>query len=336
MPTIVADEGLEMSRGKFLLLPQTLLLCLIVSAAPGVGIAQTLSKVVITYPVRSILAIDLHIAQRRGFFRDEGLDAQLVLIRGDLAIAAALAGEVQAVSNIATVIRAIERGNIPFKVLAVGLKRPLFWLMVRPEIKSIADLKGKTFGLLGIGGPQSVVASRLLRKGGLDPQKDVTMIVTGDPLQSLVTGAIHATALSLPSVIVARDKFKMRILASAVEEFPSLERGVAVPENLMREKRDLIKRILRALAKGHRYFLENERASSEVLAEYVKVALPVALESYRLARPSFTTDSIPTEEEIRDYLKADAEAMGLPKPVPADRIFDFSLQREVNRELGIK
>jgi hypothetical protein len=60
------------------------------------------------------------------------------------------------------------------------------------------------------------------------------------------------------------------------------------------------------------------------------------LESYRLARPACTTDGIPTEEEVREYLKTDAEAMGLPKPVPAARIFDFSLQREVNRELGIK
>jgi len=306
------------------------------SARTRTGLAQGLSKVAITYPARTILAIDLHIAQKRGFFRDEGLDPQLVLIRGDLAIAAAMAGEVQAVSNVSTVIRAIERGNVPFKVLAVGLKRPLFWLTARPEYKSIADLKGKVFGMLAIGGPQYVAAARLLRNGGLDPQKDITVIITGDPLQSLVSGAIQATALSLPSVILARDKFKMRILASAVEEFPSLERGVAVPENLLRERRDLIKRILRALAKAHRYLLENERGSSEVLADYVKVELPIALESYRLARPSFTTDGIPTEEEIREYLKTDAEVMGLAKPVPADRIFDFSLQREVNRELGIK
>ena len=325
-----------MNGAKFLLLVGTLLCCLLVSASPSTSKAQGLSKVAITYPARTILAIDLHIAQKRGFFRDEGLDPQLVLIRGDLAIAAAMAGEVQAVSNVSTVIRAIERGNVPFKVLAVGLKRPLFWLTARPEYKSIADLKGKVFGMLAIGGPQYVAAARLLRNGGLDPQKDITVIITGDPLQSLVSGAIQATALSLPSVILARDKFKMRILASAVEEFPSLERGVAVPENLLRERRDLIKRILRALAKAHRYLLENERGSSEVLADYVKVELPIALESYRLARPSFTTDGIPTEEEIREYLKMDAEVMGLAKPVPADRIFDFSLQREVNRELGIK
>jgi NitT/TauT family transport system substrate-binding protein len=325
-----------MNRAKFVLLLGTLLCCLLMSARTRTGLAQGLSKVAITYPARTILAIDLHIAQKRGFFRDEGLDPQLVLIRGDLAIAAAMAGEVQAVSNVATVIRAIERGNVPFKVLAVGLKRPLFWLTARPEYKSIADLKGKVFGMLAIGGPQYVAAARLLRKGGLDPQKDITVIVTGDALQSLVSGAIQATALSLPSVILARDKFKMTILASAVEEFPSLERGIAVPENLLRERRDLIKRILRALAKAHRYLLENERGSSEVLADYVKVDLPTALESYRLARPSFTTDGIPADEEIREYLKTDAESMGLSKPVPADRIFDFSLQRDVNRELGIK
>ena len=104
----------------------------------------------------------------------------------------------------------------------------------------------------------------------------------------------------------------------------------------MREKRDLIKRIVRALAKAHRYFWENERGSSEVLADYLNVELPVALESYRLVRPAFTTDGIPTEYEIQEYLKMDAEVMGLPKPSPASRVFDFSLQREVNRELGIR
>jgi ABC-type nitrate/sulfonate/bicarbonate transport system substrate-binding protein len=128
----------------------------------------------------------------------------------------------------------------------------------------------------------------------------------------------------------------MNILASAVEEYLDLDRGIAVREDLLRDNRDLIKRVLRALAKARRYFLENERGSSEVLADLVKVELPVALESYRLARSSFTTNGIPTEDEVREYLKTEAEALGLPKPVPADKIFDFSLQREVNRELGIR
>ncbi len=325
-----------MNRAKFPLLLGTLLCCLFVPALPGTGLAQGLSKAVITYPIPSILSIDLQVAQARGFFREEGLDAQLVLLGGSPAIAAAMSGEAHAVSNVASTIRAIERGNVPFKVLSISVKRPLYWLTTSPEIKSIADLKGKLYGTNSRGNAPHVAAARLLRKGGLDPEKDITVIVTGNPFQSLVSGAIQAAALSLPQVILARDKFKMNILGSAMEEYLELARGIAVREDLLREKRDLIKRILRAQTKARRYILENERGSSEVLADYVKVELPVALESYRLARPAFTTNGIPTEEEIREYLKTDAEAMGLPKPVPAERIFDFSLQREVNRELGIK
>ena len=325
-----------MNRAKFPLLLGTLLCCLLVSALPRTGLAQGLSKVAISYPVRGINDIGLQVAQARGFFREEGLDVQLVQLASNQAIKALTAGEVQAVGNVASVIRAIERDNVPFKVLSIGQTRPLYWLVARPEYKSIADLKGKVFGTASLGNSPHVAAARLLRKGGLDPEKDIAVIVTENPFQSLVSGAIQVAALPLPSVILARDKFKMNILASAMEEYLELSRGIAVREDLLREKRDLIKRILRAQTKARRYILENERGSSEVLADYVKVELPVALESYRLARPAFTTDGIPTEEEVREYLKAESEAMGLPKPTPADRIFDFSLQREVNRELGIR
>ena len=327
-----------MDRAKFSLLLGAFLCCVLMWALPRTLLAQGLSKVAITYPVQSIADIDLHVAQQRGFFREEGLDAQLERLPSATAIKALTVGEVQAVANVASVIRAIERGksNVPFKVLSIDLKRPLFWLTARPEYKSIAGLKGKVFGTASLGNSPHVAAARLLRKGGLDPEKDIAVIVTENPFQSLVSGAIQVAALPLPSVILARDKFKMNILASAVEEYLELDRGIAVREDLLREKPDLIKRVLRALAKARRYVLENERGSSELFSDWAKVELPVALESYRLARPAFTTDGIPTEEEIREYLKTEAEAMGLPRPVPADRIFDFSLQREVNRELGIR
>ncbi len=314
-----------------------LCLLLVLLAPHPVWSQGTLQKIATAYSSRSIASIDLYIAQERGFFREEGLDAQLVLVRATSAIAAALAGEVHAVGSIGTVIRAIERSDVPFKVLAVNLKRPLFWLVTRPEFKSIADLKGKTLGTTTFGGAQHVAAMRLLKKGGLDPEKDINVIVAGDvptQLQSLVAGVIQAAALSPPTIILARDKFKLRILASAVDEFPSIQNGTGVTEKFLKEKRDLAKRILRARAKAMRYFWENERGASEVLAKYLKVELPVALESYRLARPAFTANGIPTGEEISEFLKMDAEFLGLPKATPAARIFDFSPQHEVNRELG--
>lgn len=316
-----------------------LILLFILFLEPKAWAQSALEKAAISYPSRSIASIDLFIAQERGFFREEGLDAQLVQVRGSVAVPAALTGEVHAIAGVGTVIRAIQRSDIPFKALVINLKRPLFWLVTRPEFTSISALKGKVFGTTTLGGAQHVAAARLLRKGGLDPDKDITVIVAGDvptQLQSLVSGAIQVAALSPPTIILARDKFKMRILASAVEEFPSLQNGMAVSEKLLRERRDLVKRILQARAKANRYFWENERGASEVLAKYLKVELPVALESYRLAKPAFTTNGIPSDKEIEEYLKMDAELLKLPGPVPSSKVFDFSLQREVNQELGVK
>jgi NitT/TauT family transport system substrate-binding protein len=296
-------------------------------------------KVVVAYPSRSIASIDLYIAQDRGFFRQEGLDAELVQVRGNIAMAALLAGETHAANNVGTVLRAMERTDAPLKIVSMSLKRNLFWLVARPEIRSIGDLKGKVLGTTTIGGSQHLAAARVLRKGGLDPDKDVTVMAAGDApaqLQSLVSGAMQAAALSPPTVILARDKYKLRILGSAVEDVINLQNGLAVTEKLLREKRDVVKRIIRARARANRYFWENERGTAEVLAKYLRVELPVATESHRLARQAFTANGIPTDKEIDEFLKSDAELLKLREPVSPAKLFDFTLQREVNQELGIR
>jgi hypothetical protein len=72
------------------------------------------------------------------------------------------------------------------------------------------------------------------------------------------------------------------------------------------------------------------------LAKYLSVDLNTALETYRISRAAFTTDGIPTDTELTEYLKEDAQILGLPAPVSVAKVFDFTLQREVNRELGAK
>src|ERR1044071_7279325 len=89
--------------------------------------AQSLPKVTIGYPARSIASIQLFIAQEKGFFREEGVDAQLNQVRADAAMAAVLAGELFAYDSVGTSVRAFQQGA-PVKVLAVNLQSPLFWL----------------------------------------------------------------------------------------------------------------------------------------------------------------------------------------------------------------
>jgi ABC-type nitrate/sulfonate/bicarbonate transport system substrate-binding protein len=318
---------------------QTLLLAIFLTIVPTARGQSSLEKVVITYPSRSIASVDLYIAQERGFFRQEVILADVVQVRGNIGVTALVSGDAHAVNNVGTVIRAMERSDLPVKVVSQSLKKNLFWLVTKPEVKSLSELKGKLFGTTTFGGSQHLAALRLLQKAGLDADKDITVVIGGDvpaQLQSLVSGVIQLAALSPPTVILARDKFKLKIHGSTLEDIPNLQNGLAFSEKMLREKRDVVKRILRARSRAHRYFWENERGTAAVLASYLKVELPVALESYRLARPAFTANGLATDKEVEEFLRADAEVLKLREPVPAAKIFDFSLQREVNQELGIR
>ena len=73
-----------------------------------------------------------------------------------------------------------------------------------------------------------------------------------------------------------------------------------------------------------------------MLAKYLNVDMATALETYRISKAAFTGNGIPSDAEIEEHLRADAQIMGLPTPYPAAKIFDFTLQREVNQELGVK
>jgi NitT/TauT family transport system substrate-binding protein len=297
--------------------------------------AQADDRVRITYASRSISAIMVFIANDRGFFKEENLEPQLILTRGTTAIAAAVAGDVEAIHIMGTAIRGIIQG-LPLKVLAVNQKLPLFWLVTRPELKTFNDLKGKTMAVTTIGGSQQLAGFHMLRKGGIDPTKEIISIVSGDvpaQLQAQLSGPVHITVLSPPTVFVARDRYK---LASVSDEYVNFISGLIVSDKAMQEKPGLIKRTLRALAKANRYFQTNENASAEILAKYLNVSQQTALETYRFSRPAFTRNSIPGDKEVEENLKADAQFLQLRAPVKGSAVFDFALQREVNNELGVK
>lgn len=156
----------------------TLLLAifLVLITVPDARGQSSLEKIVITYPSRSIASVDLYIAQDRGYFRQEGLQAEVVQVRGNIGVTALLSGDAHAINNVGTIIRALERTDLPAKVLTQSLKKNLFWLVTKPEVKSLSELKGKVFGTTTLGGSQHLAAVRLLQKAGLDPEKDITVV----------------------------------------------------------------------------------------------------------------------------------------------------------------
>jgi NitT/TauT family transport system substrate-binding protein len=297
-----------------------------------------LEKVTISYSSSGMPSVDWLIAKEKQLFREDGLELLLVQMSANAAIAAGVAGELNGLGSIGSAIRAIQRGA-PLRVVAVSLRRPIFWLVTRPEYRSVKDLKGKVLATATIGGSQHQAARKLIGLGGLDPDKDITTIAGGEEsrhLQALISNTAQVTAISPPWVFLGRDKFKMNVLDSALDKYASIQNGLAVNLKTLQERPELIKKLLRVRTRAARYFDQNEREVSEILARIWKTELATAQESYRSCKPAFTVTGIPTDDEIKEYLVTDAQLLKLAEPVPAAKVFDFSLQREVNRELGIK
>jgi len=333
MKTFVPISRTGVCNRIFILLWAALLLAFV----PSLSQAQ-LQKVTLSYSSSGITSIEFFIAKEKKFFQEEGLEPLLIQMSANTAIAAGVTGELTGLSSIGSAIRGIERGA-PLRVVSVGLRRPIFWLVSRPEYKSVKDLKGKVLATATIGGSQHTAAKKMISLGGLDPDKDLTTIAGGEEsrhLQSMISNTVQVAAISPPWVLLGRDKYKMNVLDSAVDKYASIQNGLAVSLKTLQEKPDLVKKLLRARAKAARYFEQNEREMSEMLAKIWNTDVPIAVESYRLSKPAFTVTCVPTKDEIKEYLALDAQILKLQQPVPPSSVFDFTIQREVNKELGIR
>lgn len=301
--------------------------------------AQTeLKKLRISMSSTGMPSIQLFIAREKGFFRDEGFDPQLIRMSANAAIAAGVAGELDALGSVGSAVRGIMRGA-PLRIVSVDLRRPIFWLISRPEFRTAKELKGKVLGIVTINGSQHSAARKMLALHGVDADKELTFSQVGDEatqLQALISGSIQVSALTPPYVFLARDKFKMNVLESSIDKFPSIQQGVGVQVKTLQDQPDWLRRLLRVKVKAARFFHENEKETAEILARVWKSDLATATEWYRRCKPAFTATSIPTDDEIKEFLAEEAQALKVTEPVPASRVFDFSLQRAVNKELGIK
>ena len=295
-------------------------------------------KITVSMSSTGMPSIQLYIAREKGFFREEGFDPQLIRMSANAAIAAGVAGELDALGSVGSAVRGIMRG-VPLRVVSVDLRRPIFWLVSRPEFRSAKELKGKALGIATINGSQHSAARKMLAIHGVDSDKELTFSQVGDEatqLQALISNSIQVAGLTPPYVFLARDKFKMNILESSIDKFASIQQGVGVQTRFVQESPDWLRRLLRVKAKAARFFHDNEKDTAEILARIWKVDLATATEWYRRCKPAFTPTGIPTDDEVKEFLAEEAAVLKLGETVAPTRVFDFALQRAVNKELGIK
>ncbi len=129
-------------------------------------------------PVLDITQSALFVARDRGYYQKEGLDVDLILMRGGVANQALIAGNVDFTTVPTAGLQAALQGA-QLKVVLSTFHKPMFWLYSRPEIKSVRDLAGKKVAVSSLGAAGDSALRELIKKNGLDENRDVAILAIG-------------------------------------------------------------------------------------------------------------------------------------------------------------
>ena len=215
---------------------------------------QTLERVRVAYSAGGLIPLPLIITRGKGIFQDEGLDVELINMRPELGVKALVSGDLQYNFFAGTTINAAVHG-LPVKVVMVANDRPLYSLMVRPQIRSLKDLKGKTLGVASLTSGESFLSRRLLKAAGIDADREMTLIVVGNTperVNALKTGVVDATTITVP-VDLQAEQLGLKRLVFIGEALEAISGGLGVSQRMIKERPEQIKRMIKALMKGMAY-----------------------------------------------------------------------------------
>ena len=298
---------------------------------------QAAEKIRIGFPEFNSSTFTLPMAQIKGFFHEEGLQAELIRIRSAVALPALTSGEIDYHTVVAPAVTAALRG-IPVRVVACFTPGLTTAIIARPEIKTVQDLKGKTIGLNSIGGGVESTVRLMLKHYGLDPDKDVKFLATGGietRFAALKQGLTVATAGSTPADYLGK-KFGYIVLARAYDLFSYPNTGLVASLKKIKESPDQLKRVIKAGIKANRYILQNRDGTIQVMMQWMRVDRDTAIATYDGSVKSFNDDGAVSDAGLRIALDESRKAANINREVAFSEVADFSMLREAQRELATK
>jgi ABC-type nitrate/sulfonate/bicarbonate transport system substrate-binding protein len=284
-------------------------------------------KIRIGYSSRSNTATPFYVAATKGFFREEGLEVELIQISPRLGAMAVINGDVSFTTSFTSTFRGILQG-LPLKLVLIALKKGVYFLIVRSEIKDIQDLKGKKLGVASIRGTDHIVADELLRSKGFNPSL-LQPIVLGDTLlraQALASGVVQAVSLSPPHDLLMQQMGHKALAGPPDVGMPAS--GLFTSDRLIKDNPQIAKRTIRALLKANRFIEANRLETIQIMMQWVKQTPEIAGRSYDVELKTITRDGQMTDGEMENLIDRLGE-----KKRPLDEVRDFSHVRQALKEL---
>jgi ABC-type nitrate/sulfonate/bicarbonate transport system substrate-binding protein len=295
-----------------------------------------LKKIRIGMPNRGATTLGLSAAQTYGFFRSQGLFAELIVMRPSTSLQTLMSGDLDFSTALASAARASVSG-LPLRMVMALTVGQDFTLVVRPEIRRVEDLKGKTLAVSGIGEFTDVGTRIVLRKYGLTPETDVKLraLYGNHPLRlsALQAGQIDGTVMSMPFNKMAV-KLGYRELVQLRDFIKTPQGGLVTTLQKIRGEPDMILRTVKATLQGNRFLKENKVEFTKLLAKESGVHDPVVAGLIHEEIVKLYSDTgIVSDDAMQEFIANAKEALKTSRDVSFAEVADFSFTRRAVSEL---
>jgi NitT/TauT family transport system substrate-binding protein len=297
--------------------------------------AETLKRIRIGSTTPSITTLPSEIAAKRGFFKDEGLDPEMITIRSaDIIIKALLSQQLDYSTSLPSLVTAAARG-LPIKVVGVMIKKTSYVMVSHPSVRSIQDLKGKVVGTSSFGAASDYAIRVALQKGGLDPKKDVTIIQVGGSagrLAALQGGMIQATVLVAPFNLQAEKLgYRSLLWLGKIMDFP--QGGLGAHDKKLQENPQEVVRVMKAISRGIQLVKSEREETVKFMMSWLGLDRSVAEGVYPIVSESLADYGIAEDSVIESAVDA-ARFQGLAeREVPLNQVRDWSFARKARDEI---
>jgi len=279
----------------------------------------------------TLTSVPYLVAIDKKFFEKEGLTAQYIVMRSDVAVKGLLTGDVDYNQSVSSVLRAGIAGA-PLVTVAAIYNRTFFELIARRDIKSLAALKGKTVGISRYGASTEYALRFGLKANGIDPDKEIKMLAVGEDaarIAGLQNGTLAAIVSQVPANFFAH-KVGGHTLLPLGDYLETLLAGAGVSQKKLEQNRDEVKRVIRALLQSLDFMYAQPAEVKAVIGKRLRVSETDIVDYiYGLVTKYATRTGIPSQRAIENTL------LGTPfegKATNLEKLTDFSIPREVVEE----
>ena len=277
------------------------------------------------------------LAKDEGIFDKYGFDVELITLQSSSQVAKVMAsGEMPvAVSAAAGVVDAALAGDD--QVLLSGFQNTMnFWAYARPEIATVAELRGKRVGTTRIGSGVYLGATMMLRDAGLEPDRDAALMQiggTGDVWGALAAGAVDAALLSLPYNFEAQDAGYRLLYDLSAQRIAYLQSGLASSRGYLKDHEDLLRRLMMAHVEGLARMHKDKTATVEALMRNLQNDDRRLMErTYDLIEPLFERVPYPTAASIQSVIDQRAEENPQARSLTPAQVSDDRFVRDLEAQ----